>query len=494
MEIKMTGIAKSFGTNNVLKDVNITVKAGEVHALMGENGAGKSTLMNILVGIHKADIGSILIDDCETAFASAIEAERFGIAFIHQELNIWPNLTLLENLYLMRPLKNKFGIIDKQAMLQEATAKCNELGIELPLLELAENCSVGQQQMTEILRVLMLDAKVVIMDEPTAALTERETKTLFETMRKLKSQGVAIVYISHRMEEVFSECDTITVMRDGHTILTCSIAEINVDRVVKAMVGRDISEFYPDRTIMPSEVILEVKNVVPKNGSFQALNFNLRRGEILGVSGLMGAGRTEFMRAIFGVDAKSSGSIIYDGQELNIQKPKDAIDAGIAFITEDRKVEGLILEDSINSNIALPNLKTLASNGITNKNKLREFAVELTKKLGVKAHSVDLPASALSGGNQQKVVIAKWLGMKPNIIIMDEPTRGIDIGAKRDIYDLMNEITAMGASIIMVSSELPEVIGMSDRIMVIHEGRLAGIVDRQNATPEVIMNLATGGQ
>lgn len=494
MEIKMTGIAKSFGTNNVLKDVNITVKAGEVHALMGENGAGKSTLMNILVGIHKADTGSIIIDDCETAFASAIEAERFGIAFIHQELNIWPNLTLLENLYLMRPLKNKFGIIDKQAMLQEATAKCNELGIELPLLELAENCSVGQQQMTEILRVLMLDAKVVIMDEPTAALTERETKTLFETMRKLKSQGVAIVYISHRMEEVFSECDTITVMRDGHTILTCPIGEINVDQVVKAMVGRDISEFYPDRTITPSEVILEVKNVVPKNGSFQALNFNLRRGEILGVSGLMGAGRTEFMRAIFGVDAKSSGSIIYDGQELNIQKPKDAIAAGIAFITEDRKVEGLILEDSINSNIALPNLKTLASNGITNKNKLREFAVELTKKLGVKAHSVDLPASALSGGNQQKVVIAKWLGMKPNIIIMDEPTRGIDIGAKRDIYDLMNEITAMGASIIMVSSELPEVIGMSDRIMVIHEGRLAGIVDRQNATPEVIMNLATGGQ
>lgn len=494
MKIKMTGIAKSFGTNNVLKDVNITVKAGEVHALMGENGAGKSTLMNILVGIHKADIGSILIDDCETAFTSAIEAERFGIAFIHQELNIWPNLTLLENLYLMRPLKNKFGIIDKQAMLQEATAKCNELGIELPLLELAENCSVGQQQMTEILRVLMLDAKVVIMDEPTAALTERETKTLFETMRKLKSHGVAIVYISHRMEEVFSECDTITVMRDGHTILTCPIGEINVDQVVKAMVGRDISEFYPDRTITPSEVILEVKNVVPKNGSFQALNFNLRRGEILGVSGLMGAGRTEFMRAIFGVDAKSSGSIIYDGQELNIQKPKDAIDAGIAFITEDRKVEGLILEDSINSNIALPNLKTLASNGITNKNKLREFAIELTKKLGVKAHSVDLPASALSGGNQQKVVIAKWLGMKPNIIIMDEPTRGIDIGAKRDIYDLMNEITAMGASIIMVSSELPEVIGMSDRIMVIHEGKLAGIVDRQNATPEVIMNLATGGQ
>lgn len=493
MEIQMTGIAKAFGTNQVLKDVNLTLKAGEVHALMGENGAGKSTLMNILTGLHKADGGTILVDGKETVYSNPREAETHGIAFIHQELNIWPNLSLLENLYLMQPKKNGLGLLDKKTMLREAQAKCAELQIELPLTKDASECSVGQQQMTEILRVLMLNAKVVIMDEPSAALTERETATLFRMMRQLKAQGVAIVYISHRMEEVFSECDVITVMRDGHTISTKPVGDTSVDEVVRHMVGRSIDEFYPDRTTEPGEVVLTVKDLKPKNFG-HTISFDLRKGEILGVAGLMGAGRTEIMRAIFGVDGHDGGEITLEGKELHFKKPEDAIKAGIAFITEDRKGEGLILDFSIGSNITLPNLKQVCPTHVLNKSKLVSFADSLSKKLGVKTQSVHLPASSLSGGNQQKVVIAKWIGLGPSIIIMDEPTRGIDIGAKRDIYDLMNELTSQGVSIIMVSSELPEVLGMSDRIMVIHEGAVAGILPRAEATPESIMTLATGGE
>lgn len=493
MEITMSGIAKAFGTNQVLRDVDICLKAGRVHALMGENGAGKSTLMNILVGIHKADAGTIAIDGRETTFHSAREAELNGVAFIHQELNIWPNLTLLENLYLMRPKKTRFGIIDKQAMLKEATQMCEDMHIELPLQKEAGECSVGQQQMTEILRILMLDAKVVIMDEPTAALTERETETLFTMMKKLKERGVAIVYISHRMEEVFSECDDITVMRDGHSIITCPIGDISVDEVVKAMVGRSIDEFYPERTTIPGDTVLSVENLSPI-GHFEPISFNLRKGEILGVSGLMGAGRTEIMRAIFGVDAHDGGTITLHGKELHLKKPEDAIKAGIAFITEDRKAEGLILDFSIASNITLPNLGHLCPSNIMHREKMLSFSQDLSDRLGVKTQSVHLPVSSLSGGNQQKVVIAKWIGLSPSIIIMDEPTRGIDIGAKRDIYDLMNELTNQGVSIIMVSSELPEILGMSDRVMVIHEGSVAGILNRTDATAESIMTLATGGQ
>ena len=312
-------------------------------------------------------------------------------------------------------------------------------------------------------------------------------------MRQLKSRGVAIVYISHRMEEVFTECDTVTVMRDGHTIITKPIGETDVDEVVRHMVGRSIDEFYPERTTTPGEEILTVTDLIP-DGFDNPISFNLRKGEILGVAGLMGAGRTEIMRAIFGVDNHNGGTITLNGESLHFKKPEDAIKAGIAFITEDRKGEGLILDFSIGSNITLPALKQLCPTHILKKDKMVDFADDLSKKLGVKTQSVHLPASSLSGGNQQKVVIAKWIGLSPSIIIMDEPTRGIDIGAKRDIYDLMNDLTNEGVSIIMVSSELPEILGMSDRVMVIHENSVAGILDREAATPESIMTLATGGQ
>ncbi|WP_304116289.1 MULTISPECIES: sugar ABC transporter ATP-binding protein [Phascolarctobacterium] len=493
MEIELKNIHKAFGSNEVLKGVNLTLKSGEVHALMGENGAGKSTLMNILTGIHKQDKGQIFVDGQEVSFKNPLEAEAHGIAFIHQELNIWPNLSILENLFMMHSITNGMGVLDFKAMRKLAEEKCREIEIELPLDMEAGECSVGQQQMTEIVRNLLVDAKVVIMDEPTAALTERETEKLFEVMRSLKKRGVAMVYISHRMEEVTANCDTITVMRDGVSVATKSVKEYGMEQIIRDMVGRSITEFYPDRRNKPAEVILEVKSF-NQTGVFRDVSFNLRKGEILGVAGLMGAGRTEIMRAIFGVDPHESGELVFKGEPLKITKPEDAIKAGMAFVTENRKTEGLILDFSILRNIALPSVDTFAKNSVINFGKLSGFADEMAKKLGVKAHSLELEAGALSGGNQQKVVIAKWVGMNPDVIIMDEPTRGIDVGAKRDIYELMNELTASGVSIIMVSSELPEVLGMSDRILVVHEGRIAGELLRDEADQEKIMTLATGGK
>lgn len=489
----MIGICKSFGANKVLGGVNLHVRPGEVHALMGENGAGKSTLMNILTGIHKADAGTIMVDGKEVTFRNNKDAEEHGIAFIHQELNIWPNLSVLENLFLMNQPKTRFGTIDFKKMREMAEAKCQEIGIELPLDEIAGECSVGQQQMTEITRSLMLDAKTVIMDEPTAALTERETDRLFDVMRKLKNKGVSIIYISHRMEEVFANCDTITVMRDGQTISSRPTDETNMDQIVGDMVGRVMSEYYPARTNVPGDEVFRVEGFT-QPGVFQDISFNLRKGEILGVAGLMGAGRTEIMRAIFGVDPHESGKLYFEGKEIHIKNPGDAIRQGFGFITENRKTEGLILDFSIERNIALPSEERLAKSHVINDKNEFDFSSELSKRLGVKAQDINLPASTLSGGNQQKVVIAKWVGMHPKLLILDEPTRGIDIGAKKDIYDLMNELTAKGVSIIMVSSELPEVIGMSDRILVIHEGRAAGIVEHKDATQTRIMTLATGGE
>lgn len=493
MDINMIGICKSFGANKVLGGVNLHVRPGEVHALMGENGAGKSTLMNILTGIHRADAGTIMVDGKEVTFKNNKDAEEHGIAFIHQELNIWPNLSVLENLFLMNQPKTRFGTIDFKKMREMAEAKCQEIGIDLPLDEIAGECSVGQQQMTEITRSLMLDAKTVIMDEPTAALTERETDRLFEVMKKLKNKGVSIIYISHRMEEVFANCDTITVMRDGQTISSRPTEETDMDQIVGDMVGRVMSEYYPARTNVPGDEIFRVEGFT-QPGVFRDISFNLRKGEILGVAGLMGAGRTEIMRAIFGVDPHESGKLYFEGKEIHIKNPRDAIRHGFGFITENRKTEGLILDFSIERNIALPSEERLAQSHVINDKKEFDFSSELSKRLGVKAQDINLPASTLSGGNQQKVVIAKWVGMHPKLLILDEPTRGIDIGAKKDIYDLMNELTAKGVSIIMVSSELPEVIGMSDRILVIHEGRAAGIVEHKDATQTRIMTLATGGE
>lgn len=365
MDINMVGICKSFGTNKVLGGVNLHIRPGEVHALMGENGAGKSTLMNILTGIHKADAGTILVDGKEVTFQNNKDAEEHGIAFIHQELNIWPNLSVLENLFPTNQPRTRLGLIDFKEMRRRAEAKCKEIGIELPLDAIAGECSVGQQQMTEITRNLMLDAKTVIMDEPTAALTERETDSLFAVMKTLKNNGVSVIYISHRMEEVFNNCDTITVMRDGQTISTRPTEETGMDQIVNDMVGRVMSEYYPVRTNVPGDEVFRVENFT-QPGVFRDVSFSVRKGEILGVAGLMGAGRTEIMRAIFGVDPHESGKLYLEGKEIIIKKPLDAINHGFGFITENRKSEGLILDFSIGKNIALPSEERLAKGHVIN--------------------------------------------------------------------------------------------------------------------------------
>ncbi|MCQ4088306.1 sugar ABC transporter ATP-binding protein [Saccharibacillus sp. JS10] len=493
MNIEMKGIHKSFGTNQVLKGVDFELKEGEVHALMGENGAGKSTLMNILVGLHKLDEGTIIVDGKETYFDNPGEAENRGLAFIHQELNIWPEMTVLENLFIGRELNLPYGLLDTRKMKALAREQLQRLSVDLPLSKDAGTCSVGQQQMIEIAKALMTNAKVIVMDEPTAALTEREIVKLFEVIKSLKAEGVSIVYISHRMEEIFAICDRITVMRDGITVDTTEIPATNFDEVLRKMVGRELTERYPKRNPKPSELILEV-NKISRRGLFENVSFQVRAGEIVGFSGLMGAGRTEIMRAIFGLDKLDSGEIKLRGKKIQIRRPEDAVRHGIGFITEDRKDEGLVLDFSIRENMALPNLFSFTSKGFISSRKEREFVDSLVKRLQVKTQSAETPARSLSGGNQQKVVIAKWIGIGPSLLILDEPTRGVDVGAKREIYQLMNELTDRGVAIIMVSSELPEVLGMSDRIIVVHEGKIGGELSSHEATQEQIMTLATGGQ
>ncbi|MDL5143177.1 sugar ABC transporter ATP-binding protein [Bacillus atrophaeus] len=493
MQIDMNDIHKAFGKNQVLSGVSFNLKPGEVHALMGENGAGKSTLMNLLTGLHGLDKGSIRINGKETYFSNPKEAEQNGIAFIHQELNIWPEMTVLENLFIGKEMTSKLGILNTKKMKALAKKQFEKLSVSLSLDQEAGKCSVGQQQMIEIAKALMTKAEVIIMDEPTAALTEREINKLFEVIASLKKDGVSIVYISHRMEEIFSICDRITIMRDGKTVDTTNISETSFDEVVKKMVGRELTDRYPQRRPELGDIVLEVRDA-SKKGSFEHVSFHVRSGEIVGVSGLMGAGRTEIMRALFGIDRLDSGEIWLAGKKTNIKNPNDAVKKGLGFITENRKDEGLLLDTSIRENIALPSLTSFSPKGVIDQKREASFVELLINRLTIKTASPETHARNLSGGNQQKVVIAKWIGIGPKVLILDEPTRGVDVGAKREIYTLINELTDRGVAIIMVSSELPEIIGMSDRIIVVHEGKISGEVASQEATQERIMTLATGGQ
>lgn len=493
MQIEMKDIHKAFGKNQVLSGVSFQLMPGEVHALMGENGAGKSTLMNILTGLHKADKGQISINGNETYFSNPKESEQHGIAFIHQELNIWPEMTVLENLFIGKEISSKLGVLQTRKMKALAKEQFDKLSVSLSLDQEAGECSVGQQQMIEIAKALMTNAEVIIMDEPTAALTEREISKLFEVITALKKNGVSIVYISHRMEEIFAICDRITIMRDGKTVDTTNISETDFDDVVKKMVGRELTERYPKRTPSLGDKVFEVKNASVK-GSFEDVSFYVRSGEIVGVSGLMGAGRTEMMRALFGVDRLDTGEIWIAGKKTAIKNPQEAVKKGLGFITENRKDEGLLLDTSIRENIALPNLSSFSPKGLIDHKREAEFVDLLIKRLTIKTASPETHARHLSGGNQQKVVIAKWIGIGPKVLILDEPTRGVDVGAKREIYTLMNELTERGVAIIMVSSELPEILGMSDRIIVVHEGRISGEIHAREATQERIMTLATGGR
>lgn len=492
MQIEMKGIDKSFGSNQVLKDAGFVLSDGEVHALMGENGAGKSTLMKILTGVYTKDAGTIYVDGQEVHYKNPQEAEKAGIVFIHQELNVLYDLTVEENLFIGKEIKNKFGLCNQKAMRKKAEEALNRLGVQISPSEVMSNLSVGQQQMIEICKALMVDAKVIIMDEPTAALTQSETLVLFDVIRSLKKAGVSMVYISHRMEEIFELCDRISVLRDGTYIGTKNIPETNMNEIVKMMIGREIGERYPARNCKIGKTVLEVKGLT-KKGVFQNVSFEVKAGEVLGVSGLMGAGRTEIMQAVFGNLPYESGSIEIDGKEVHIKSPIQAMRCGIGFITEDRKVEGLMLEESIEKNIALANLSRVSDHNVMNRKKEDDLVKKGIEELHIKCFGPNHECGNLSGGNQQKVVFAKWIYTDPKILILDEPTRGVDIGAKKEIYTIINELAAKGVAIIMVSSELPEVLGMSDRIMVVREGDIRGVIGKEEANQENIMTLATGG-
>ena len=492
MRIEMRGIDKSFGSNQVLKQAGFTLESGEVHALMGENGAGKSTLMKILTGVYTKDAGTVLVDGKEVNYKNPQEAEKAGIVFIYQELNVMFDLTVEENLFMGKEIHGKFGICDKKAMQKKAQEALNILGVNISPKTVMAELSVGQQQMVEICKALMADAKVIIMDEPTAALTQSETVALFKVIESLRKKGVSMVYISHRMEEIFELCDRITVLRDGSYIGVKNIPETNMNEIVKMMIGREIGERYPSRNVKIGKEVLKVKGLTRK-GTFHDVNFSVRAGEVLGVSGLMGAGRTEIMQAIFGNLSYESGTIEIDGKEVKISNPRQAMEHGIGFITEDRKTEGLMLDKSIRENISLCNLRRISKSSVISGEAEKNMVAEAIKDLHIKCFGSYHECNNLSGGNQQKVVLAKWILTNPKILILDEPTRGVDIGAKKEIYSIINKLAAQGVAIIMVSSELPEVLGMSDNIMVVREGEVRGIISYEEANQERVMTLATGG-
>ena len=489
MNIEMKGIDKSFGTNQVLKNAGFFLKDGEIHALMGENGAGKSTLMKILTGVYTRDAGTVLVDGQEVVYKNPQEAEQAGIVFIYQEINSLFDLTVEENLFMGKEITKGFGICDKKAMRAKAREVMDKMGVHIDVGATMSDLSVGQQQMVEICKALMADAKVLIMDEPTAALTQSETEVLFEVINSLRAKGVSIVYISHRMEEIFELCDRITILRDGQYIDTKYIKDITMDDVVQMMIGREIGERYPKRDCQIGAEVLRVEGLSHEK-FFKDVSFSVHAGEVLGVSGLMGAGRTEIMHTIFGSYPAAGGKIFIDGFEHTIRNPREAIAAGIGFITEDRKTEGLLLEKSISENIEICNLGKTSIKGVRNTQKRAELVKKGIEEFRIRCFGPDHECHNLSGGNQQKVVLAKWLNTTADIIIMDEPTRGIDVGAKHEIYKLMFELIKQGKSIILISSEMLEITSLCDRVMVMKGGVIAAELTGDEITGDNIMKYA----
>jgi rhamnose transport system ATP-binding protein len=488
--ISMRGINKAFGGVQALKDVAFDIYTGEVHALFGENGAGKSTLIKIITGVHQPDSGEILLNGEPVQFANPREAQAAAIAAIYQEPNLFPDLDIAENIYVGRQPK-RMGRVDWAQMYRDAEELLDSLGLKLDVRTKARSLSVAQQQMVEIARALSLDAKVLIMDEPTSSLTLSEVEDLFTIVRRLRDQGTALVFISHRLEELFALADRVTILRDGNYIGTRMIDNVTRDELIHMMVGRSLDSLYPKEDADIGDVVLEVRNLtIP--GQFEDISFEVRAGEILGVYGLVGAGRTEIARAIFGTEPAVGGQIAIRGQPVTIRSPQQAMDLGIAYVPEDRKMHGLILPMSISQNITLSILQRFATATWIDRQRESAAAQELAGQLSVKAAGVWQKAEALSGGNQQKVVLTKWLATKPRILILDEPTRGIDVGTKSEVHQLLSHLAAEGVAIVMISSELPEILGMSDRILVIREGHVGGEFDRDEATQEKLIHVITG--
>lgn len=492
MKIEMKDIYKSFGKNDVLKGVDFTLNDGEIHALVGENGAGKSTLMNILSGVLSKDKGEILIDGKEVDISDTNVAKKYGISFIHQELSDWPELTVMDNIFMNNEIKN--GIfLDKAKMRKKCIELLERFDLDINPKTKVSELSVGQRQMMEIAKANLNKVNVLILDEPTSALTNNEIDKLFKLIKRLRDKNVSMIYISHRMEEIFSLTNKITVMRDGKSVSVMDTNKTDEREVVSYMVGRDIGDFYPEMDAEISDVKIELKNF-NREGFFKDINIKAKKGEVLGISGLMGAGRTEIMRSVFGLDPKDSGEVFIDGKKIEIKNPADAIKNKIGFVTENRQEEGLILDESIRENISLLNFDKFSKNSFIDKAKEKNLSDNLVDSFKVKTQSSESKISDLSGGNQQKVVFAKWYAIGPEILILDEPTKGVDVGAKREIYDLIKDLTNKGVSIILISSDLPELISLSNRIYVIHEGKIQGELLKQEASQEKIMTLATGGR
>lgn len=489
--LEMINISKSFPGVKALQNVNLKAYGGEVLALLGENGAGKSTLMKILSGVYKKDEGKVLIDGNEVNIGGIKDAENLGISIIHQELSLLSNLTIYENIFLgNEKYSNAFRKLDKKYMKEKSIELLSKIGFNIKPDTLVKHLNVGEMQMIEIIKAVSKDSKIIIMDEPTTALTDVETEKLFEVIEKLKSQGIAIIYISHRMDEIFKICDSVTVLRDGKYIGDAKVKEVSKDDLIAMMVGRKLEEQFPYRKEKDGEVLLKVENLCYKN-KVKNVSFHVKEGEILGIAGLMGSGRTEAAKTIFGEYKKSLGDIYVEGNKVNIKSPKDAIEYGIAYLSEDRKKEGLVLNMSVRENMSICNLKKYENSlkRISKKDELEEVNTYI-KKLSVKTPSPAQIIKNLSGGNQQKAIIAKWVMISPKVLIIDEPTRGIDVGAKKEIYEVLNELKKMGKAIIMISSDMPEILGISDRVIVMSEGKISGELSREEATQENIMKYA----
>ena len=489
--LEMKGISKRFRGVQALNGVNFDLREGEVHALVGENGAGKSTLMKVLTGIHQPDAGEIFYLGKPYSVKNIGESQALGISMVHQELNMMNDLTVAQNIFIGREMRSGFIIKDND-MVKETRAIFDHIGIDIdPKIKLGR-LTVGKQQMVEIAKAVSRDCKVLILDEPTAALTQTEIDELFRIMADLKSKGIGMIYISHRMDEIKTISDRITVMRDGEYVGTVDTDSVTKDEIINMMIGRVVYEDPKTHSEVPedAETVLEVKNLTSGN-LFKNVSFKLRKGEVLGFSGLMGAGRTEVARAIFGADPIDSGEIYVNGKPVSIKSPKDAVNLGIGYLSEDRKRYGLMLDKSVAENTALASLDKYIKFGIINDRKIKEEAQIENAKLKTKTPSMEQALKNLSGGNQQKVIIARWLIKNSDILIFDEPTRGIDVGAKSEIYTLMNELARSGKSIIMISSELVEILRMSDRVLVMCEGKKTGELDISEANQEKIMQLAT---
>lgn len=489
--LEMRKISKAFYGVQALNNVDFDVLRGETHALLGENGAGKSTLMKILSGAYQRDAGEIFFDGDKIEIPTPLAAQRIGISIIYQEFNLIPGLTVAENIFLGRePVKGN-GLINWRVLNKDAQELLERLHADISPTTLVDQLSVAEQQFVEIAKALSFGSKLIIMDEPTATLTPTEIERLFEVMRELKSRGVSIIYISHHLDEIFEVADRVTVLRDGEHVATDEVKNVDKDLIIRWMVGRDLVNTYPARTTSPGEVILEVRNL-SRRGVLHDISFDLRRGEILGIAGLVGSGRTELVRALYGADPVDEAQVTLRGETVNVLSPKESIKNGLGLLPEDRKQEGLILEQSVKSNVTLSNLKRVLRGLLINHGDEKKMVDSYIQSLAIRTPSNQSLAKNLSGGNQQKVVLAKWLFTDSDILIFDEPTRGIDVGAKYEIYQLMNQLTENGKSIIMVSSELPEIIGVSDRVLVLHKGRITGEHLREDLNQELIMRNAAG--